>query len=747
MSLPNHRSSLARSLSSPLPERVSGLVLVFAAGLSACSLSPVDEGEASTGSEALVAASSTGSVRDGFGEPLPAVRIQLVDSQGRTVANGISAADGRYSLAPTMRHIPDGKYSLTATPLAGSGFSPRTFPEQQFARGSQLDVVLAKLVTSTISGRVLDSANNPVANQRACLGDTTSSDCLYTLADGTFTATVIPGEYTLELSGSLYQAGDTGATGYAVRQEVSASGFVSLGDFKLDTYKLRGRVTDANDLPISHAFLVGAPYQPILPGSGSWSLYFSKMVSDANGKFQLTVLPFEGSLWALSSPLEGSVQLAAGQSDVVIRLPAVHHVTGRLLSTAESPFDNRSICLQGVGQLQRCAQPSPDGTFDLAVSAGQYTLNLYESSTLRWPEQSSFRVEKRTPITVDSDDVLLADIEVETYELSGALSTSDGRPLAGAVVSADSLSVSFGDFSGTAKFARMTDAGGHFQTTVVPSSGELRSLATGYPLGTASLAQEQTHVVLTLPIGRQVTGRVVDAVNAPLADQRVCLTASGNSCTQSLSDGTFSLVVVDGDYGLELSGRLLQTEAGAWASYQISRGHPLHVDGDTALGDLKLATRALSTRVLDSSGQPLAAFNVRTRVQVVFDDFNGSVDAGGRSGTDGSYRALLLAGDAALRFKPVSPGPLPFEIEHLDVDDDATVVVSLQSTNDAPLPPCADFDGNGRVTRRDIAALRARLGAGLGAPNYRARFDLNGNGRIDVADLTLAREALRSRCG
>jgi len=117
MSLPNHRSSLARSLSSPLPERVSGLVLVFAAGLSACSLSPVDEGEASTGSEALVAASSTGSVRDGFGEPLPAVRIQLVDSQGRTVANGISAADGRYSLAPTMRHIPDGKYSLTATPL------------------------------------------------------------------------------------------------------------------------------------------------------------------------------------------------------------------------------------------------------------------------------------------------------------------------------------------------------------------------------------------------------------------------------------------------------------------------------------------------------------------------------------------------------------------------------------------------------------------------------------------------------
>ena len=389
---------------------------------------------------------------------------------------------------------------------------------------------------------------------------------------------------------------------------------------------------------------------------------------------------------------------------------------------------------------------APDGTFDLEVPAGRYQLSLAARSNSLWPEQSYIRVDQHTPIAVDSD-VTLADIEIDTYELAGALEASDGTPLAGARVSADSLAFSFGDFSGTATFARTTDAGGRFQMTVVPSSGELRSLVSGYPLAIASLARGQTEIVLTAPKGRQVTGRVVDAADSPLAAQSVCLTVAGDYCTQSLSDGTFRLIAADGDYGLELSGSLLQTEAGAWASYQISRGHPLHVDGDTALGDLKLATRALSTRLLDSSGQPLAAFNVRTRVQVVFDDFNGSVDAGGQSGTDGSYRALLLAGDAALRFKSVSPGPLPFEIEHLDVDDDATVVVSLQSASDAPLPPCADFDGNGRVTRRDIAALRARLGAGLGSPNYRARFDLNGNGRIDVSDLTLAREALRSRCG
>ena len=505
-------------------------------------------------------------------------------------------------------------------------------------------------------------------------------------------------------------------------------------------------MSDANDLPMGHAPLFAALDKPTLSGNRSWSLSFGKMMSDANGRFQITVLPFEGILSAESSPLQGGVPIAVGQSDVVIRFPAVHHVTGRLLSAADSPFNNRSICLQGSAPFQRCVTPAPDGAFDLTVSAGRYTLSLTEWSDLRWPEQSYFRVDQHTPIAVDSD-VTLPDIEIDTYELSGALKASDGRPLPGATVSADWLAVSFGDFSGTATFARTTDAGGQFRMTIVPSSGELRSLPTGYPLATASLAPAQSDIVLTLPPVRQVTGRVVDAANSPLAAQRICLTVTGDYCTQSLSDGTFSLIAADGDYGLELSGSLLQTEGGAWASYRISRGHPLHVDGDSALGDLVLATRALSARVLDSRGQPLAASNVRTRLQVAFDDFTGSVDAGGKSGIDGSYRALLLAGEASLRFTPESVGNLPFEIERIVVDDDATVAVSLQSASDASAPACADFDGNGRVTRRDIAALRARLGARLGSPNYRVRFDLNGNGRIDVADLTLAREALRSRCG
>jgi hypothetical protein len=70
------------------------------------------------------------------------------------------------------------------------------------------------------------------------------------------------------------------------------------------------------------------------------------------------------------------------------------------------------------------------------------------------------------------------------------------------------------------------------------------------------------------------------------------------------------------------------------------------------------------------------------------------------------------------------------------------------ATKDKPddKPPCADFNGDGRVSRRDIRALERRLGAEEGDDNYDPRYDLNGNGRIGRGDLRIAREQLGRRC-
>ena len=60
--------------------------------------------------------------------------------------------------------------------------------------------------------------------------------------------------------------------------------------------------------------------------------------------------------------------------------------------------------------------------------------------------------------------------------------------------------------------------------------------------------------------------------------------------------------------------------------------------------------------------------------------------------------------------------------------------------------PCADFNGDGRVTRRDLRDLQQRLGSREGQRRYRARYDLNDDGRISPADLRLARKQLGDRC-
>jgi len=652
-------------------------VLVTAVGLAACSVESADvEGEASTDSAALI--NCTGSVRDAIGDPVPAVRIELVDDRGTRVASGISAADGRYSLASKVRHIPKGHYSLVATPPAASGFSPRTFPDQAFDRSTELDVVLVELVPASVSGRVLDGANNPVAGQMACLVGAVLPRCANTGADGTFTLTAAAGEYIFELGGPLQQPGDAGGSLYSVQGAAfSASGLVALGDFKLETYKLRGEVRDENDVPVSSVIVHGTSDHPISIGNLSGALILQRMATDTNGKFQMTVLPFDGTLSASRYPGRfGSVRVASGQTDVLIRFQAPHHVTGRLLDATGNPLTHGTACL--IGANYSCSAVSSDGRFDVSVPPGQYTLGFNDSLALTSPESSYLSIAKNTPVTVDSD-VSLGDSRIELYELSGELRAADSQPVAGATVLADSLAVSFGDFSGTLSFTRTTDENGRFHTPVAPSSGELRALATGHASAVASLSLYQREVRLALPPSFRVSGRVVDRTRSPLAGQNVCLAGLGVPCAQSLADGTFDLVVAAGEYTLGLSGFLPEADDQVAASYEITRAHSLRVNRDTSLGDVKLPTRVLSARVLDPGARPVPASYVSASVEISFDDFSGSFRTNGTTAADGSYRALVLAGEATLNFAPVpSSDFIPFAIEHFAVANDVSVAISVQ---------------------------------------------------------------------
>ena len=54
---------------------------------------------------------------------------------------------------------------------------------------------------------------------------------------------------------------------------------------------------------------------------------------------------------------------------------------------------------------------------------------------------------------------------------------------------------------------------------------------------------------------------------------------------------------------------------------------------------------------------------------------------------------------------------------------------------------CADVNGDGRVTSRDAAAIAAHI---IG--RYRAKFDLNRDGRVNMEDVRIAIRQLGRRC-
>ncbi len=64
----------------------------------------------------------------------------------------------------------------------------------------------------------------------------------------------------------------------------------------------------------------------------------------------------------------------------------------------------------------------------------------------------------------------------------------------------------------------------------------------------------------------------------------------------------------------------------------------------------------------------------------------------------------------------------------------------------APSAPCADVNGDGRVTGADISTIARHMPSEHGDPRYDERFDLNGDGRIDSDDLRAAIQQMGSAC-
>jgi len=78
------------------------------------------------------------------------------------------------------------------------------------------------------------------------------------------------------------------------------------------------------------------------------------------------------------------------------------------------------------------------------------------------------------------------------------------------------------------------------------------------------------------------------------------------------------------------------------------------------------------------------------------------------------------------------------------------VVTPRPTPTPSPTPPpsikCADVNGDGVVTAKDVVQIALRLGARRGGLRYQTKYDLNSDGVVNVVDLMLAIRQLGTRC-
>ncbi len=150
------------------------------------------------------------------------------------------------------------------------------------------------------------------------------------------------------------------------------------------------------------------------------------------------------------------------------------------------------------------------------------------------------------------------------------------------------------------------------------------------------------------------------------------------------------------------------------------------------VADDGVATRtALRVVPLDRLGNvtdPAAATPVTLRtsgpVRIAFPDTDGDPHLEIVSVVDAIGAAIELD-DSGGAFDDVDADALLIEA------GDALVRVEL-------LLPDPDVDDSGTVATADVDAINAHLGDRLGDPGFASRFDLNGSGRIDAADVAIA---------
>lgn len=661
---------LARAVGAHLI-RVSSPTAAFSAFVQTCTVTQTSELQSIAGT---VTSDGTTPV------PFAMLGVLVAGGDGDYVRGVVANASGQFSV-----NLPVGSFQLlpVAQGFVASFDSPAiTLTAGQASAGNVVTLIPA---ARTISGHLTDRADSAVRlpgvqffvqSQDGRIAIPVSG------ADGTFSATVTPGEWEIEVAGqSLAALGYVGSRSAPVVDTSTANVIGAVGEFDRADAIIRGTVTSSLGAPLANVLLYAQDTQ---------QNYEVETATDALGRFILGVRAGDWQVQPdnMSPGLAGYIapsgqQVSADTSETVV----VNFVAGAANAHLRGTVVNNGVPVanvgvgaspeNGTGGLFIQTTTNGAGEFDLAVVGGTWRVQLENSAA-----QEMNLVSQNLSVTVADNATasgLALVVKSATGVIEGQVSDANNHPISGGNV------YGFANIGGvTYSAGSQTDGTGHYSFPVIAGtwtvgvnssnlSFENQSATVSGPSTTVNFAPR----VLTAHFQGTVTNN-----GEPVAGlQLSASSATGGPLffqTTTNASGQFDLAVSAGNWTL----RVQDNSLAALNIVAESLNNRAIADHETVSGlsmRVRGVTGAIGGTVRDFSGNPAAGIFVHGNVTV------SGVTYSGFAQTNSSGVYSLPAIDGAWNVQP-SAQSLRFAPRTVTVSGSATAdfdatVFNLQPAN------------------------------------------------------------------
>jgi uncharacterized GH25 family protein len=564
----------------------------------------------------------------GFVQPPSERDLSRTLVRGTTVTGRVVGADGRTPVAnatlvidywPSGKSGEDGTFTIAHAPPQWTMLTAQSegmIGQVPFAKKDLYTVRLEK--AATISGRITDTKSKvPVAGVivRASLARMSRADALAaeTDAKGAYSIVVPPGSYLMFTFRPGYDAAN-GDVSVAPGQQVTR-------DFAMpQVARVSGTVLDEDHRPVVAANVASRSAGDSRGAAARMMRSTDTVFSGPDGRFTTTVVPDEPLVLTARKrgfPPATSEQFRAASGErkrgVVLTIPSGVAVEGRVTDRDGNPLsgvavipmepdDNgyRMMTFNASQAESDAIRTASDGTYKLRLAEGKYDF--------------LFRSEGFAPKTMRAQSIAVATPNRVDATLEPAVAIT-GRVLRGGKA-VEGLSVTvFGEDS---RGAAVTGPDGAFAVSGL-GPGSMRVVLRKedeFIQESRTLTAPASDVLIELPAGGRITGRVVDKTSGkPLTSFHAGIASSQNlggrvmmtpprSREFSSDDGTFTLENVP-------PGALFVV---ASAPGYVSARLNVTVEEGKALGGVELKLDGgvhLTGRVTGPDGTPLSDVSVR----------------------------------------------------------------------------------------------------------------------------------------